>query len=186
MMSEGRHIPNCQHMNICPCKCIIFYNYKNLKWSHVSCKGQTWNSLGINTICLTKLINQNIYSSHYIHCYVNCMSLTHLDYTSFGSVYIILVYTQEPTTANKSYCLFQKGAVHNCQHSNECTKHTPITRESNTPLPLTKWIYKKKLNWIICHDNDKNGLKYVFPLTPPLKETTPKHIWNQLGKVYPP
>ncbi len=43
------------------------------------------------------------------------------------------------------------GAIHNCQHLNECTKHTL----SQIPLPPQKGYTLTFFKWIICHENDK-------------------------------
>ncbi len=44
------------------------------------------------------------------------------------------------------------GAVHNCQHLNECTKHT-----FSDPPPPQKVYPSTFFKWIICHENDKKG-----------------------------
>ncbi len=49
-----------------------------------------------------------------------------------------------------------QGAVYNCQHLNECTKHTL----SQIPPPPPQKVYTSTFfKWIICHENDENWLK---------------------------
>ncbi len=45
--------------------------------------------------------------------------------------------------------IFHLGAIHNCQHLNECTKHTL----SQTPLP-SKNVHSTFFKWIIFYEND--------------------------------
>ncbi len=51
---------------------------------------------------------------------------------------------------------YNLGAIHNCQHLKECTKHT-----FSYPLLPQKLSRSTFFKWIICQENDKkkNGLK---------------------------
>ncbi len=87
---------------------------------------------------------------------------------------IVLKWITSRVIANRRDILFERkktvGAIHNCQHLNECTKHTL----SQIPFPPQKVYALTFFKWIICHENDnKNGINcfkcmesMFFPLTP--------------------